>query len=135
MKSLLLFAVLVTLPLLLGGCGKEEPMAETKPVEELEVREGLVYIKGSDALYTGTNSVFYENGQKRAELNFKEGKADGLNVEWYENGQKKKESNKKDGRRHGLNVEWYENGKKSQEGNWKDDKQNGVTMMLSLIHI
>ena len=43
MKTFHLFAVLVSLPLLLGGCGddKKEPVAEVKPVEEkvLEVKE------------------------------------------------------------------------------------------------
>ena len=36
-----LLRLLVTLPLLLGGCGEKEPVAEVKPVEEkvLEVKE------------------------------------------------------------------------------------------------
>ena len=42
MNPLALFLIIVTLPLLLGGCGgdKNEPVAETKPVEEkvLEVK-------------------------------------------------------------------------------------------------
>ena len=33
MKNLLLFAVLVSLPLLFGGCGEKESVAETKPEE------------------------------------------------------------------------------------------------------
>jgi len=64
MKNLLLFAVLVTLPLLLGGCGREESVAEVKPVEEkvLEVKPteeaslnpNLKYeIKGDSVTITG----------------------------------------------------------------------------------
>ena len=66
MKNLLLFAVLVTLPLLLGGCGEkpvaevkeevkpEEPVAETKPAEAVSVSPNLKYqIKGDVVTITG----------------------------------------------------------------------------------
>ena len=109
-----LLTLLLSVVLFSVGCGDKKV--------SLEAREGLVYIEGSDALYTGTNSLFYENGQKRAELNFKGGKADGLNVEWYENGQKKREGNWKDDKPIGLHVSWHENGQKSYEENYKDGK-------------
>ena len=102
MKSLLLLAI--TLPLLLGGCSIEEPVTETKfelegvNAEKLEEREGLAYVKGSDAPYTGKVYGLYENGQKFVELNYKDGKRDGLNLQWYENGQKGLEEIYKDGK-------------------------------------
>ena len=102
MKNLLLFTVLVTLPQLLVGCREREVVTE--------FRNGIMYIKDSDALYTGKDSVFYDNGQKKFEVNYKDGKAEGLNVEWYQNGKKKQEVNHKDGKRDGLKVVWYENG-------------------------
>jgi antitoxin component YwqK of YwqJK toxin-antitoxin module len=90
MKNLLLFAVLVTLPLLLGGCGEKEI--------SLEWRKDIVYLKGSDTPYTGKVSRFHhENGQKRSEGNYKDGKAEGLWVSWHENGQKSWEGNLKEG--------------------------------------
>ena len=97
MKTLHLFAVLVTLPLLLGGCGEKitvEPVAEVGPqldgvnLDQLEKREGIQYLSGSDTPYTGKAFALYENGQKEAEANFKDGKPDGLQVAWHENGQK-----------------------------------------------
>ena len=148
MKNLLLFAVLVSLPLLLGSVcnaelrtwtavnGKEveaefvsnekgivklklksgkvfevpanklskednefisslaKPEGVTK--KELEEREGIIYLKGSDTLYTGKFYSLHPNGQKKGEGNFKDGKKDGLFVEWHENGQKKLEGNYKD---------------------------------------
>ena len=122
MKNLPLFLILVTLPLLLGGCGRkdesttetknleekvqegkpEEPVAETKPqldgvnLDKLEEREGIVYLKGSDTPYTGKATSLYENGQK-TEANLKDGKRDGLIVLWHENGQKALEQKYKDG--------------------------------------
>ena len=41
---------------------------------------------------------WYMNGQKEAEVNFKDGKPDGLVVEWYETGEKMSEVTYKDGR-------------------------------------
>ena len=129
MKNLLLFAVLLTLPLLLGGCGVEEPELEGVKEEELEIREGIKYLKGSDTPYTGKIYKLYENGQKKAEANFKDGKRDGLELQWYENGQKQFEANFKDGKPDGLNLGWHENGQKSGEANFKDGKPNGVMVL------
>ena len=140
MKNLLLFAVLVSLPLLLGGCGEkpvaevkeevkpEEPVAETKPktegvnLEELEFREGFYYLLDSDTPYTGKSFALWKNGQKAEEGNYKDGKPDGLVVGWYKNGKKQFESNYKDGKGDGLWTHWNENGQKFSEKNFKDDK-------------
>ncbi|MDC0201162.1 hypothetical protein OAK04_02100 [Verrucomicrobia bacterium] len=117
MNPVPLFLIIVTLPLLLGGCG-EKHVSEVKPelegvnAEELEEREGIAYLKGSDTPYTGKAYGLHKNGQKWVEKNFKDGKGDGLLVEWYKNGQKERESNWKNGKLDGLIVGWHENGQK-----------------------
>ena len=132
MNPVPLFLIIVSLPLLLGGCSIEEPVTETKlelegvNAEKLEEREGLAYVKGSDAPYTGNVYGLYENGQKKAEANFKDGKRDGLELQWYENGQKQFEANFKDGKPDGLNLGWHENGQKIREENYKDGKGDGL---------
>ena len=93
MNPVHLFLIIVTLPLLLGGCG-EKGVNE----EELERREGIMYLKGSDAPYTGKSFRLFNNGQKMREENYKDGKPDGLHVGWHENGQKGGEANFKDGK-------------------------------------
>jgi antitoxin component YwqK of YwqJK toxin-antitoxin module len=131
------------LPLLLGGCGgekkesagevkhaeekqevkeeakPEEPVAETKPKlegvnqNELERREGIMYLKGSDTPYTGKVFNLYTNGQKEEEGNYKDGKEDGLWTEWHKNGQKKTEGNYKNGKPvflKGSSKWWDKNG-------------------------
>ena len=130
----------ISLPLLLGGCGgekkepvgevkPEEPVAETKPElegvndDELEEREGIRYLKGSETRYTGKAFALWENGQKRYETNYKDGKPDGLGVAWHENGQMKGEVNWKDGKKEGLVVAWHENGKKKAEATYKDGEK------------
>ena len=88
--------------------------------DELEEREGIAYLKGSDTPYTGKSFRLFDNGQKCYEVNYKDGKNDGLYVEWYENGQKRIESNMKNGKPDGVWVNWHENGRKKSEINWKD---------------
>tara|TARA_B100001057_G_scaffold90975_1_gene87275 strand:- start:756 stop:1226 length:471 start_codon:yes stop_codon:yes gene_type:complete len=114
--------LLVSLPLLLGGCGE-------KGVNEKELEEhegGIVYLKDSETLYTGKAFALHKNGQKERERIFKDGKRDGLSQAWHLNGQKELEANFKSGKKDGLGVIWYENGQKKLEGNWKDDKQDGL---------
>ena len=106
----------ISLPLLLGGCG-EKSVNE----RELEKREGMTYLKG--APYTGKAFTLYENGQKKEEGNYKDGKADGLKAMWYKSGQKALVANLKGGNPDGLVLQWHENGQKQGEGNFKDGVQ------------
>ena len=128
MNPVPLFLIIVTLPLLLGGCG-EKPVADVKPelegVEnvELRFREDIAYLKGSDTPYTGKTFVLNENGQKKGEGAYKDGKKDGLWLEWYLNGQKKWKINYKNNKLDGLLLGWHENGQNRWEGNWKDGKE------------
>ena len=98
-------------------------------LKELDLREGIIYLKGSDTPYAGKVSALYENGQIKAEVNYKDGKREGLTIGWYKNGQKKSEENYKGGKPDGLVFGWYENGKKKVEGNFKKGKQYGLHVM------
>ena len=105
------------------------PVADAKPelegvnYDELEEREGIRYLKGSGNPYTGKTFVLHENGQKKGEGAYKDGKKDGLWLEWYSNGQKMWKINYKNDKLDGLLLRWHENGQKSWEGNWKDGKE------------
>ena len=46
---------------------------------------------------TGITCYYHDNGQKRSEHTYKDGKEDGLSTSWYENGQKSWEGTFKDG--------------------------------------
>ena len=94
--------------------------------DELEEREGIMYLKGSDTLYTGKVYELHDNGQKSYKGKYKEGKEDGLQTSWYENGQKESEGIYADGKENGLHTEWHDNGKKRMEGNYKDGKKDGL---------
>ncbi|MCP4923188.1 MAG: toxin-antitoxin system YwqK family antitoxin, partial [bacterium] len=141
MNPVPLFLIIVTLPLLLGGCG-EKHEAETKPVEEkqqevkpelegvenveLRFREDIAYLKGSDTPYTGKFYELYPSGKRNWEGSQKDGKPDGLHRGWHENGQKGEEVNFKDGKLDGLAFMWHENGQKEREGNYRDGKPDGL---------
>ena len=96
MNPVPLFLIIVTLPLLLGGCGeKNEVEKETTVYQpELDFRYEnnieTAYFKGSDIPYTGKFTV-YTYDMKSSEGNYKEGKKDGLIVHWHPNGTKWRE--------------------------------------------
>ena len=43
-------------------------------------------------------------------------------MEWYEDGLKRKENTYKDGKLDGLSLQWHANGQKSYEGTFRDGK-------------
>ena len=69
---------------------------------------------------------FYSNGQKRVEIDYKDGKQNGLVTEWFENGQTSVEGTFKDGELDGKWTAWYENGQKEYESTYKDGELDGV---------
>ena len=86
--------------------------------DELEEREGIIYLKGSDTRYTGKAIALYKNGKKMGESKFKDG-MEVLMAEYYENGQKSHEITYKDGEMV-LEMRWFENGNKLMEGHYKN---------------
>ena len=69
---------------------------------------------------------FYDNGQLKCVKNKNEdGEWDGLHYGWYNNGEKRYERTYKDGKQDGVETWWdkYENGQKRFEGTFKDGEQ------------
>ncbi|SVD78534.1 uncharacterized protein METZ01_LOCUS431388, partial [marine metagenome] len=121
MKRLLL----IVLPLLLiVGCSSPEPINyETTLVE----REGVFYTKDTNKPYSGPVFSLNERGLNKRESILEDGKMISYKeFEWYENGQKRSEGTYKDGKEDGLETRWYENGQKSSEGIYKDGKYDGL---------
>ena len=73
----------------------------------------------------GKTVVWYESGQKKFEEDYRDGKLHGKVVQWYENGQKASEGEFQDGEPHGKWFWWYQNGQKMREGELKDGKKHG----------
>ena len=117
---------------------------------DAQERDGIIYLPNETKPFTGKNLCKYENGQKKSEGNFKDGKKDGKRTSWNENGQKEVEENFKDGKlidetaylyhensqKHfeinfkdfkvdGKSTMWHENGQIAFEMNYKDGKEDG----------
>ena len=119
-----LLVLLVSLPLLLGGCGEKpfvksnkpetelvnDNQPETEAVNDTELvkRQGVTYRINSEKPFTGKSVVFHPNGQKSLEANYKNGKQDGPWLMWHENGQKLIKGSNKNGLQQGLWIVWHE---------------------------
>jgi antitoxin component YwqK of YwqJK toxin-antitoxin module len=75
---------------------------------------------------TTIKTEYYDNGQKKEEANYKDGKKDGLRTLWHKNGQKMYEGNYRDGKVEGVWTHWYDNSQKKEEANYKDGKKEGL---------
>ncbi len=107
MNPLRLLVLLVSLPLLLGGCGGEKSVN----MEELVERQGIWYLVNSEKPFTGKSVSLHANGQKYLERNYKDGKQEGLDVCWWYNGQRQIEVNYKDGNKvEGSEKYWTSKG-------------------------
>jgi len=109
MKRLLLIVLL-----LIVGCSKEPINYETTLIE----RDGVYYTKDTNKPYSGPVFSLYNNGQKKDEGTFKNGKKDGKFPKWFENGQMEE-------------ITYYEEGENSSKGTWFrwDDKGNMIEKM------
>ena len=91
---------------------------------DLTSRQRAMYYEG--ALFNGVGYSVYSSGQLKFEVNYKDGKLDGLWILWWENGQLRTESNWKDGELDGLAKSWYEDGQLKFEINYKDGEYDGL---------
>jgi antitoxin component YwqK of YwqJK toxin-antitoxin module len=92
MIKAILFALFVGL--LMVGCGDI-----TVGIEDLEYRNGVSYLLNEETPFTGRAESFYDNGQKKWEENYKDGKKDGLFISYKEDGAEDFRATYKDGKR------------------------------------
>ena len=83
-------------------------------------RKGVFYTNDTNKPYSGPVFSLYDDGKKKEEGIFKDGKSDGVRTEWNWNGQKGSEGNYRDGKQDGKATIWHENGQKSDEVTYKD---------------
>lgn len=100
--------------------------SDTNSALSLENRNGLKYETHSVTPFTGKYITYFNNGLKKSESSYTDGKENGLVAWWYENGHKELEENYKFGKKTGLRTEWYQNGRKLSEQNYKYDKRDGL---------
>ena len=72
---------------------------------------GLIYAPNQSEPFTGYVTEYYSSGQLRHEIEYVDGKLNGLSRGWYESGRYRFEENHVNGRRHGLNRYWQDSGR------------------------
>ncbi len=71
---------------------------------------------------------YWENGEKKSELNYKGDKLNGPSTWWYENGTKQMESNYKNNILNGKSIRWNYKGIMEREDNYVDNKLSGKSI-------
>ena len=123
MKKIITFLFAVSLSLL----GAEDDQVAIKSLQKRGVAHNqLYYLPTQDMPFTGKAVAKWPNGQKKTEINYKDGKRDGLKAHWFESGQKLSEISYKAGKHDGPLTMWYENGKLRRKGNHMDGKMVGI---------
>ena len=93
----------------------------------IQTRNELVYLPNSDEPFTGKYERYgCEERQRNAEVNYKDGKVNGLLITWYCDGKKRIEATYINGKINGLFTEWWHNGQKNVEANAINGKLNGL---------
>lgn len=98
---------------------------EVTPIET-EERDRIYYVKGSDSLATGVETIYSREEPTILVVTYKDGLKDGLETGWSNNEQKLFESNFVAGKRQGIHVTWYANGMKNKATHYKDDVEQGI---------
>ena len=88
-----------------------------KPIDgsTLVTKDDQRYVPGSEKPYSGVAVIYYENGEKKEEGTYKDGKKDGLWTGWYKNGGIIYKGGYENGQMNELWIWWHDNGEKSME--------------------
>ena len=107
--------------------------------DDLVKRDGLFYEKFTDMPFTGNVTgkkqgkiiegkpvgeflTYYESGQLKEKINYKDGKKEGEGLWYYENGQLEEKVNYKEGEKNGEWLNYYDNGQLVRTRIYKDGK-------------
>jgi antitoxin component YwqK of YwqJK toxin-antitoxin module len=110
-------SLIVLLPL--GGCQprtKKSQEDQNPPANKVEPPKSL-----SERKANGQVLMYYDNGQIKAERNYKDEKLNGVYRTYYENGQLKVEGNYKDDKMDGVFRHYDQNGQLQTEEVYRDN--------------
>ena len=88
---------------------------ETVRYDEIEAREGVMYVIGESSPFTGKCYTTHDNGKLGMGGYYVNGKMNGDWIWWYKNGQKKRYTQYKNNVKHGKSIYYYKNGVKKSE--------------------
>ena len=99
-----------------------------KVLAVLAIFLGIVYAKNAWENRAYVDTIYYENGNIKAEQSYKFKKLNGVSKFYSENGKLEKEQNYKNNELEGPSTEYYANGKAKSEQNYTAGKLNGVSI-------
>ena len=114
----------IIISLLFLSVGFCQQIIHTETYDNGNIKSISYHKKTRNGIEKFKEELYYENGQKKREEIYKEGKRDGLWTTWYEDGQKKLEGKYKNFQREGLWTFWYKHGiiDTDYEGNFRKDE-------------
>ncbi|WP_281323863.1 toxin-antitoxin system YwqK family antitoxin [Flavobacterium sp. IMCC34518] len=92
--------------------------------KELVKEGGLFYYDGKP--FNGIVYKMYDEKQLQSEVNYTDGKEDGLRKFWYSNGQLGEVVCRKNNKKEGKYTSWYENGQIEKEINYLEGERSGL---------
>jgi antitoxin component YwqK of YwqJK toxin-antitoxin module len=109
--------IIILSAILVSFSGFAQEMVSDKDIES---RDGIRYIKGEDKPYSGKLACYFENGNIEAEAVLIDGKFNGPEYYYYENGNKRSLMNYRNDNPEGEVKIWNEDGSLSFDGLYKE---------------
>ena len=106
-----------------GYLGLRFPSYSMTAGQNLEMRNGVRYVKGEEKPFTGMAFYFYKEGSNSQESPYIKGKLNGTEVNYYESGSIKAETPYVDGKKHGTQIWYFDDGSKKEEFVYENGKQ------------
>ena len=94
--------------------------------ENLEERDGLLYIEGTDELADGTFTSLGEGGTLYSEFSINKGKRHGPSIVYWSNGNIAFKADFEDGVCNGDQLFYYKNGQMQSHNKMKNDVRHGL---------
>ena len=125
MKRLLNYTIILSLSLVVFGCGGPTIDKDSDEFDYIEVtKKGITNYKGDP--FSGTLVKNYENGQLEKKVTYKDGKEHSVYETYYKNGQLEWKVTYKDGKLHGVSESYYEDGQLEKKVTFKHGELDGV---------
>src|SRR5258708_7032157 len=91
----------------------------------IEERNGLMYKKGTNELFTGLRTEDFKDGQIAFRAPYEKGVMNGKTIFWHENGKKKTEGQTINGKKEGEWKSWFDSGNQSLVASYVNNEESG----------
>ncbi len=117
------------------GPPEDRPTKSQAPVDVIEehwpngairTRVEVIHDADGEAVYHGTYTRWFDNGQKEYETTYVNGTIHGVERQWHRNGQLHVEQHIQHGVRHGTRISWDADGRQRIREEYCEGKPHGV---------